>query len=115
MERKIHKIDAEGKAAGRLASQIAILLRGKHKVDWQPNIDSGDFVEVSNVVKMKFTGNKLENKIYYHHSRHPGGLRETQLKKMFAEKPEFVLWNAVYHMLPSNKLRDKMIKRMKIS
>jgi len=115
MERKIHKLDAEGKAAGRLASQIAILLRGKHKVEWQPNIDNGDFVEVSNVEKMKFIGSKLEQKMYYHHSRHPGGLRETQLKKMLAEKPEFILWNAVYHMLPANKLRDKMIKRMKIS
>lgn len=114
MDRKIHKFDAEGKILGRLASQIAILLRGKHKVAWQANIDGGDFVEVTNVAKMKFTGNKLEQKMYYHHSRHPGGLRETQMKKMLAEKPEFILWNAVYHMLPTNRMRAKMIKRLKI-
>jgi large subunit ribosomal protein L13 len=114
MDRKIHKIDAEGKISGRIASQIAIWLRGKHKVEWQPNIDNGDFVEVANVEKMRFTGKKMDQKVYYHHSRHPGGLRETQLKKMMVEKPEFVLWNAVYHMLPANKLRDKMIKRLTI-
>ncbi len=113
MERKIHKIDATDKVLGRLASEIAILLRGKHKVSFQPNVDGGDIVEVSNVKNIKLTGNKIEQKKYYRHSGYPGGLTATPIKAKMANDPKFVLWTAVYHMLPTNRLRDEMIKRLK--
>jgi len=113
MKRNVHKIDATGKVFGRLATEIVLLLRGKNKVEFQPHIDAGDYVEVTNFDKVKITGNKLELKMYYHHSRYPGGLIETQMKKKLVEDPKFILRNAVYHMLPKNKLREEMIKRLK--
>jgi large subunit ribosomal protein L13 len=113
MERKLHKIDAEGKVPGRLASEIAILLHGKHRVDFQPDRDMGDIVEVSNYAKVKFTGNKMEGKKYYRHTGYIGGIKESTPKKKLEEDPKFVLWNAVFHMLPKNKLRKGMIKRLK--
>jgi len=118
MERKTHTIDATGKVLGRLASEIAILLRGKHKPNFVPYKDMGDFVNVKNVNKLKFTGKKIEQKKYYRHSRYWGGLKEISLKNFFAEGyprgPAEVLKKAVYRMLPKNKLRAKMIKRLKI-
>lgn len=111
--RKKHILDAEGRVLGRLASEIAILLRGKNKVDFAPHIDNGDIVEVKNADKIKVTGNKMENKIYYTHSNYPGGLKETKLKKLFNENPEEVLKKAVWNMLPKNKLRSRIIKRLK--
>lgn len=113
MTRNIHKIDATDKVLGRLASEIAILLRGKHKVEYQPHMDQGDIVEVSNYDKIKVTGKKMDQKIYYKHSGYPGGLKETTLKKKMEDDPKFALRNAVYHMIPTNKLRDQMIKRLK--
>ncbi len=98
---------------GRLSTEIATLLRGKHKVEFQPNLDLGDVVEVVNYDKVKVTGKKMEQKKYYRHSGYPGGLKETVMKTKLQEKPEFLLWNAVYHMLPKNKLRNQMIKRLK--
>jgi len=115
MERQIHKIDAQGKILGRLASEIAVLLQGKHKVNWQPHLDQGDIVEVINVAKLKLTGLKLEQKKYYRHSGYPGGLKEISLKTLLKTNPAKVLYNAVYHMLPKNKLRARMMKRLKIS
>jgi len=112
--RKIHKIDATDKVLGRLASEIAVLLRGKHKVDFQPNQDRGDIVEVSNAGEMKFTGRKLEQKKYHHHSGYPGGIKEESLSDLIKDNPEKVLKNAVVHMLPNNKLRSEMIKRLRI-
>lgn len=111
--RKTHKIDAEGKTLGRLATEIANLLRGKNKVEFVPNKDLGDIVEVTNYDKIKVTGNKMEQKMYYHHSGYPGGMKSANLKKKMATDPKFALRNAVYHMLPTNKLRDQMIKRLK--
>lgn len=113
MKREIHKIDATDKVLGRLASEIAILLRGKHKVEFQPHQDLGDIVEVSNYAKVKLTGNKLEDKKYHHHSGYIGGLKTKTAKQKLEEDPKFLLHNAVYHMLPTNKLRDEMIKRLK--
>ena len=113
MERKIHIIDAKGKILGRLASQIAILLRGKHKRDFDPSKDMGDVVIVKNVDKMKFTGKKLKKKKYYWHSGYPGGLKERTLEEMFKKDPKWVLREAVLGMLPKNRLRKKMIKRLK--
>jgi len=114
MERKIHTIDATGKVLGRLASEIAILLRGKHKPNFVPYKDMGDFVVVKNIEKLKFTGKKLEQKKYFRHSEYLGGVKEISLKKLFQEKPEEVLKMAVFGMLPKNKLRANMIKRLKV-
>ncbi|HOX97288.1 MAG TPA: 50S ribosomal protein L13 [bacterium] len=113
MTRQVHKIDATGKAVGRLASHIAILLRGKHKTSFVPNLDEGDIVEVSNVELMKITGKKLEQKVYRKHSGFPGGLKEVSMKDLMAQKPFDVLRNAVSKMLPKVRFRDDMMKRLK--
>jgi len=113
-ERKIHNIDATDKPLGRLATQIALILRGKDKVTFDPAKDEGDYIEVVNCGKVKFTGKKLDQKVYYHHTNHPGGLRITKAKDVFKKDPADVLKRAVWGMLPKNKLRDQMIKRLKI-
>jgi len=113
MERKTHIIDATGKVLGRLATQIAVFLRGKHKPDFFPYKDMGDFVVVKNVGKLKITGKKMDQKKYFRHSGYPGGAKETLLKTLFKTKPQEVLKRAVWGMLPKNKLRAKMIKRLK--
>jgi len=113
MKRKTHKIDAAGRSPGRLASEIAVILRGKNKPDFEPHRDTGDEVVVENVEEMKLTGKKLEQKKYYEHSGYPGGLKERSLEKMMQENPEDVLRRAVMGMLPKNKLRAKQIKRLK--
>ena len=113
MERQTHTIDARDKVLGRLASQIAVLLRGKQKPDFFPYKDMGDFVVVKNVGKMIITGRKMDQKKYYRYSGYMGGLKETPLKKLFKENPGEVLKKAVYGMLPKNKLREKQIKRLK--
>lgn len=113
MERKTHKIDAKGKVLGRLAVEIALLLRGKEKADFAPYKDIGDIVIVENVKEMKFTGRKAKQKKYYRHSGYLGGLKEITLEKLFEKNPGEVLRKAVFGMLPNNKLRDKMIKRLK--
>ncbi|MCX7634736.1 MAG: 50S ribosomal protein L13 [Syntrophales bacterium] len=106
--------DAEGKVLGRLASEIARRLRGKHKALYTPHTDTGDFVIVVNAEKMILTGKKLTDKIYYHHSRYPGGLRETPAGKMLKEKPEEMLRIAVRGMLPKNSLGRAMLRKLKI-
>jgi large subunit ribosomal protein L13 len=113
MIRQTHKIDVTDKVLGRISTEIAILLRGKNKIEYQPHMDQGDIVEISNVSNLKFTGKKIDQKIYYKYSGYPGGLKETKLRKKMEDNPEFVLRNAVYHMMPKNKLRDQMIKRLK--
>jgi len=114
MEKKTHTIDATNRVLGRLASEIAVLLRGKGKPDFVPYKDMGDSVIVKNVNKLKFSGKKIEQKKYYRHSGYLGGLKEIPLKKMFAERPAEMFKKAVYRMLPKNKLRAKQIKRLKI-
>ena len=113
MKKETHAIDAAGKSSGRLATQIVILLRGKHKPDFVPYKDTGDFVVVKNVEKMKFTGKKLKKKKYYRHTGYLGGLKTTPLKKLLHENPGEILRRAVWGMLPKNKLRAKMIKKLK--
>ncbi len=113
INRETHTLDATAKILGRLASKIAVLLRGKHKVNFYPRKDMGDFVVVKNVDKIKLSGNKINNKKYYHHSDYPGGLKETSLKELFEQDPAEVLKRAVYGMLPKNKLRSRQIKRLK--
>lgn len=112
IERKNHTIDATNKAVGRIASEIAILLRGKNKPEFQPHIDGGDIVRVKNISKLKFSGNKLEQNKYYHHSGFPGGLKEKKLKDAFNNASADVLRRAVKQMLPKIKLRDGMLKRL---
>ncbi len=114
MERNTHTIDATSKVLGRLATEIAILLRGKNKPDFMPNKDIGDFVIVENFNKIKITGKKFDNKIYYRHTGYLGGLKKVPFKKLFEKNPEEVLKKAVFGMLPINKLRTKQIKRLKV-
>ena len=111
--RQHHTIDAEGRVLGRLATEVAQLLRGKGKVDFQPHIDNGDFVNIKNVDKLVVTGKKMEQKIYYSHSEYPGGLKEVQMKRLFEKNPSEVLKKAVWNMLPKNKLRARYITRLK--
>ncbi len=113
MSRETHTIDATGKILGRLASEVATLLRGKDKVGFKPHMDEGDVVIIENADKIKLSGDKLNSKKYFRHSGYPGGLKEKPLKKMMEERPEEVIKRAVYGMLPKNKLRDKTIKRLK--
>jgi len=107
-------IDAEGQILGRLASEIARRLRGKHKPIYTPYVDAGDFVIVVNAGKVSLTGKKMSDKVYYHHSGYPGGLRETSAGKMLQDHPEKVLFFAVRGMLPKNSLGRKMLKKLKI-
>lgn len=112
MKRSTHQIDASGKILGRLATQIALLLRGKNKASFAPHLDEGDVVHVFNADKIKFSGKKLEQKEYIWHSTHPGGLKRRKMKDVFENNPKAVLQKAVFGMLPKNKLRDSMIKRL---
>jgi large subunit ribosomal protein L13 len=114
IERKIQKLDATGQAVGRLSTQIVLILRGKDKPTFQPHLDEGDFVEVSNCDQMKFTGKKLDQKEYITHSNYPGGLKRKKVAEVFESNPGDVLRRAVMGMLPKNKLRAEMIKRLKI-
>lgn len=105
-------IDAQGQILGRLATQIADLLRGKNKPDFTPNVDSGAFIVVINADKIVLTGNKLNDKIYYSHSMYPGGLKQRTAKDMLAKFPERVLEKAVHGMIPHTKLGDKQRKKL---
>ncbi len=114
MEQKTHTIDATGKVLGRLAVEVSLLLRGKNKPDFAPHKNEGDFVIVKNIKSMKFTGKKLKQKQYYHHSGYLGSLKATSLEKLFQERPGEVLRRAVMGMLPKNRLRSKVIRRLKV-
>jgi len=107
-------IDAEGMILGRLATRIATILRGKNKPTYTPFFDNGDFVIVVNAGKIKLSGNKEEQKIYYRHSGWMGGIKETSYKKMMESYPERVIKAAVKGMLPKNKLNNKILKKLKI-
>ena len=112
--RKWYVVDAEGLALGRVASQVANILRGKNKPIYTPNVDTGDYVIVVNAAKVILTGKKLDQKIYYKHSGFVGGLKETKYRKLLAEKPEEALRHAVVGMLPKGPLGRQMAKKMKI-
>jgi large subunit ribosomal protein L13 len=114
IEQHWYLVDAEAKTLGRLATQIADLLRGKGKPQFTPHIDTGDFVVVVNAEKVHVTGKKLEQKIYYHHSGYPGGLRERTLAEQLQRRPEEVLRKAVKGMLPKNRLAAAQITKLKI-
>jgi len=113
MERKIHTIDATNKILGRLAVEVATLLRGKQKPTFLPYKDDGDIVVIKNIKNIKVTGKKLEQKMYYRHSGYAGGQRVENLQKLLETKPNKVLIEAVMGMLPKNKTRAQFIKRLK--
>ena len=110
--REMHTIDASGRSVGRIATEIALILRGKNKPSFEPHIDAGDQVTIKNVSDMKFTGRKLDQKLYYHYSGYPGGLKTKKMSEVMQKNPDDVLRRAVWNMLPKNKLRAKMIKRL---
>ena len=112
IERKWYVVDAEGCTLGRLASGVASVLRGKNKPQFTPHVDTGDYVIIVNADKVKVTGKKMDQKIYYHHSDYVGGMKETTLKEMMAKKPEKVIELAVKGMLPKGPLRRTMYKKL---
>ena len=114
IERKWYVVDAAGQELGRMSSEIAKVLRGKNKPEYAPFQDLGDYVIVVNAAKVKVTGKKLDQKIYYHHSDYVGGMKETTLREMLAKKPEFVIEHAVKGMLPKGPLGSKCIKKLHV-
>lgn len=114
VERKWYVVDAEGKTLGRLASEVANVLRGKNKPTYTPHIDTGDYVIVVNAEKIQVTGKKLDQKIYYHHSEYVGGMKEATLREMMQKKPEFVITHAVKGMLPRGPLGRQMLKKLHV-
>ena len=114
LERKWFLVDAEDEILGRLASQVAILLRGKHKPDFTPHLDLGDHVIVINADKIKVTGRKMSQKVYKRYTGYPSGLRVQTLEKVMQSRPERVFLHAVKGMLPKNRLGRKMIKKLRI-
>jgi large subunit ribosomal protein L13 len=111
---KWHLVDADGRTLGRLATRVAILLRGKNKPIFAPHQDTGDFVVVINAKKVSLTGKKWKEKIYVHHSGYPGGLKEASAEKIREKKPERLITMAVQGMLPKTKLGKKLIKKLKV-
>jgi large subunit ribosomal protein L13 len=113
-QRQWYVVDAHGKVLGRMASEIAKILRGKNKPIFTPNADAGDFVIVINARGVKLTGNKLKKKIYYRHTDYPGGIRERTAEKMLEEKPEDLVLLAVRGMLPKNRLSKRLVTKLKV-
>ena len=114
VERKWYVVDADGMTLGRLASQVAAILRGKNKPTFTPNCDTGDHVIIINAAKVVLTGKKLEQKVYYHHSGYAGGLKETKYRKLMAEKPEFAVKHAVIGMMPKGPLGRQMARKLRV-
>nr|WP_330392777.1 50S ribosomal protein L13 [Asaccharospora irregularis] len=114
VQRKWYLVDAEGKTLGRIATEIATILRGKHKPTFTPHVDGGDFVVVVNAEKVVLTGKKLDQKLYRYHTGYVGGLKEISYRDMMKNKPEEVVAHAVSGMLPKNKLRSRMMTRLRV-
>jgi len=114
VKRDWHLVDADGAILGRMASDTVKYLMGKHRVDYSPQMDMGDYVVVINAGKVKVTGRKEKQKVYYKHSGYPGGFKEIKYSKLKEEQPEKIVQLAVKRMLPSNRLRDKRMARLKI-
>ncbi len=114
VERKWYIVDATGKRVGRLATEVATILRGKHKPEFTPHIDTGDFVIIINAEKIVFTGKKLQNKLYYRHSGYPGGLKSTSAADMLKKHPERIIEMAVKGMLPHNSLGADQYRKLKV-
>lgn len=114
VERKWYVVDADGMVLGRLASQVANILRGKTKPIYTPHVDTGDYVIIINADKAVLTGKKLDQKIYYHHTGYVGGMKETKYRKLLAEKPEFAIRRSIVGMLPKGPLGRQMAKKLKV-
>ncbi len=114
IERKWYIVDADGKTLGRLASEVAKIIRGKHKPIYTPHVDTGDHVVIINAEKIQLTGKKLDQKMYRTHSLYPGGLKEVPYREFLAKKPEKVVYEAVRGMLPHNRLGRQMIKKLRV-
>ena len=114
VERKWYVVDAAGMTLGRLASQVAAILRGKNKPTFTPHFDAGDFVIIVNASKVEMTGKKLDQKYYYHHSGYPGGLKSISYRKLMAEKPEFAVKHAIVGMLPKGPLGRQMARKLRV-
>ena len=114
VERNWYIVDADGMTLGRLASQVAAILRGKNKPTFTPHVDCGDHVVVINAAKVVLTGKKLDQKVYYHHSGFAGGLKETKYRKLMAEKPEFAVKHAVVGMLPKGPRGRQMARKLRV-
>ncbi|ALA97026.1 50S ribosomal protein L13 [Spiroplasma kunkelii CR2-3x] len=112
VEKKWYVIDAQGLVLGRLASKVAMILRGKNKPSYTPHVDCGDNVIILNADKINLSGNKLKGKMYYNHSQHPGGLRRTTAKDMLVKKPIYPVEHAIKGMLPKNKLGSKLFRNL---
>jgi len=114
VERDWHVVDATDKVLGRMASRIAMILQGKTKPTYTPHVDTGDFVVVTNAEKIKLTGNKMNEKVYYSHSGYPGGFKEIPIKKWMEKHPDRIVTLAVKRMLPKTKLGNAMLKKLKV-
>jgi large subunit ribosomal protein L13 len=114
VQREWRVVDADGATLGRLATQIAVILRGKHKVTFTPSLDTGDPVIVVNAAKIKVTGNKLKDKMYARHSGYPGGFRAENLERLLERRPEEVIRRAVRGMLPQNRIGEQMIRKLHV-
>ncbi len=114
VQRDWHVIDATDKVLGRMASRIAMILQGKTKPIYTPHVDTGDFVVVTNAEKIKLTGNKMNEKVYYTHSGYPGGFKEIPIKKWMEKHPDRIVTLAVKRMLPKTKLGSAMLKKLKV-
>ncbi len=114
IDRKWYVVDARDETLGRLATRIATVLRGKHKPSYSPHLDVGDFVVVVNADKIRVTGQKLDQKIYYRHSGYPGGLKSVTLRRQLAQHPTRVIRSAVWGMLPHNRLGRAMVKKLRV-
>ncbi|MBN2332845.1 MAG: 50S ribosomal protein L13 [Deltaproteobacteria bacterium] len=114
VEHAWHVIDAKGKVLGRLATEIADILRGKNKPIYTPHVDTGDFVVVVNAQDIRLTGNKMADKMYHHHTGYPGGIRSISAEKLLDKKPEELIRLAVKGMMPKNRLGRKMFKKLKV-
>ena len=114
VKRDWYVIDAEGKTLGRLATEVARRLRGKHKAEYTPHVDTGDYIIVVNAEKVTVTGNKTSDKMYYRHSGYPGGIREINFEKLQDQKPEMIIEKAVKGMLPRNPLGRAMFSKLKV-
>lgn len=114
IERKWYVVDAKGKTLGRLSSEIAKILRGKHKPIYTPHVDTGDHVIVINAELVELTGKKLDQKLYRHHTQHPGGLKEVPYRRIMETKPTLAIYEAVRGMLPHSSLGRQMIRKLKV-
>ena len=114
VERKWYVVDADGMVLGRLASQVAAILRGKHKPIYTPHCDTGDHVIIINAGKVTMTGHKLDQKMYRHHTGYPGGLKEISYRDLLSKKPEFAVYEAIRRMMPKGPLGRQMLKKVRI-